>query len=67
MRFVWANLVGSRPSRLIANRTRDAASMNEKSAVRMPTIAPIAMMSAKRSSPTDWNAVEKPLSGSISS
>ncbi len=63
---VFANHLGSRPSRDMENHTRVTPSMNVNITVRMPMMAPTAMMSASEPSPTDLNAVEKPLSGSIS-
>ncbi|CAM5736299.1 hypothetical protein STENM223S_11531 [Streptomyces tendae] len=64
--WVLANHLGSSPSRDMENHTRVTPSMNVNITVRMPMMAPTAMTSASELSPTDLNAVEKPLSGSMS-
>ena len=56
------NQRGSSPSRLIANPTRVAPSMNVNSTVRMPTIAPTAITAPSTGSPTSANAEENALS-----
>ncbi len=48
------------------NQTRVTPSMNVNMTVRMPMIAPAAMTSASPPSPTDLNALAKPLSLSMS-
>ncbi len=61
-----ANQPGSSPSLLIENHTRVTPSMNVNITVRMPTMAPTAISPASPRSPTEANAEENPLSGSIS-
>jgi len=64
--WTLANQPGSSPSRLIENHTRVTPSMNVNITVRMPMIAPTAITLASPESPTEANAEEKPLSGSMS-
>jgi hypothetical protein len=51
--LVCANHAGSRPSRLIANHTRDAPREKENSTVMIPMIAPTDTILANAVCPTD--------------